>query len=298
MQGVKEHIVISTWAGDLPVGFIAADNLLTQSPFEPEQIEALQLFAGYAGLAVQNARWNEELEKRVEKRTAELESANLELESLSHTIGHDLRSPIRAIVAYSHMLLEDLSGKLETSHENKLQQINQVSSRMGHMVDDFLTFLMLSRTIVQRQSVDVKLLVERVIEELKAETTGRPVEFSVLPMPDCLADPSLLKDVYLQLVSNAFKFTLPRSPARIEIGAFENQGQICYFVRDNGVGFEMKYASKLFGIFQRLHHVSEFEGTGAGLAIVQRIIHRHGGRIWAESEVEKGTTFYFTLASA
>lgn len=297
MRGVKEHIVISIWAGDLPVGFIAADNLLTQCPFEPEQIEALQLFAGYAGLAVQNARWNEELEKRVEKRTAELESANIELESLSYTIGHDLRSPIRAIVAYSHMLLEDLSGKLDTSHEQKLQQVNQVSLRMGHMVDDFLTFLMLGRAGIQRQPVDLNLLVQRVIDEFKGETADREVEFSILPMPDCLADFTLLKEVYSQLLDNALKFTVMRSPARIEIGAIEKEEETCYFIRDNGVGFDMRYINKIFGVFQRLHHLSEFDGVGAGLAIAQRIIQRHGGHIWAEAEVNKGATFYFTLAS-
>jgi len=148
---------------------------------------------------------------------------------------------------------------------------------------------------LQKQSVEVESLVRQVLLEFEGKTAGRNVEFSLLPMPDCLADARMLKEVYFHLISNAIKFTIPRETARIEIGFSKIQGQGCYFVRDNGVGFDMKYVGKLFGVFQRLHHVDEFDGTGAGLAIVQRIIQRHGGRIWAEAEVDKGATFFFTL---
>jgi signal transduction histidine kinase len=296
MLGVDQHVTVSAWAGGKPVAFITADNLLTQRKFTAEQIEGLQLFAGYAGLAIHNSRWNEELEKRVTDRTVELESANREMESLSYTIGHDLRSPIRAIVAYSHMLLEELTGQLETSRIEKLRQVNEVSLRMGRMVDDFLSFLRLNRSPLQKQPVKVVPFIRRMLLEFEGETAGRKVEFSVLPMPDCIADASMLREVYFQLISNAIKFTLPRETAQIEIGFVEIQGDRCYFVRDNGVGFDMQYYPKLFGVFQRLHHASEFEGVGASLAIVQRIIQRHGGRIWAEAQVDQGATFYFTLA--
>lgn len=238
---------------------------------------------------------NESLEQRVAERTAQLESANRELESLSYTIGHDLRSPIRAIVAYSHILLNELSGRLEAAQESKLRQVNQISLQMGNMVDEFLGFLRLGSSSLQKQPVNLTFLAERVIAHLQELVAGRQVEFIVNPMPACVADVYLLEEMFTRLISNAIKFTLPRALARIEIGSLEQPGETCYFVRDNGVGFDMRYAAKLFGIFQRLHRQDEFEGLGIGLATVQRIITRHGGRIWAESEPDKGTTFYFTF---
>jgi PAS domain S-box-containing protein len=238
---------------------------------------------------------NESLEQRVAERTMQLEAANRELESLSYTIGHDLRSPIRAIVAYSHILLNELSGRLEAAQESKLRQVNQVSLQMGSMVDEFLSFLRLGNSALQKGPVQMTSLVERVVAGLQKILDGREVEFIINPMPTCVADVYLLEEVYNRLISNAIKFTLPRASARIEIGSLEQPGETCYFVQDNGVGFDMRYAAKLFGIFQRLHRQDEFEGLGIGLATVQRIITRHGGRIWAESEPDKGTTFYFTF---
>jgi PAS domain S-box-containing protein len=241
-------------------------------------------------------RLNEVLEQRVLDRTSRLESANRELESLSYTIGHDLRSPIRAIVAISHILLEELSGQLATVQEDKLRQINQVSLRMGSMVDEFLNFLRLGHAVLQKHTIDVTALVEQVVEKIKPDIAGREVEFSVMPLPKCIASENLLEEVYTRLIQNAVKFTISCRPAQIEIGFVDQDGEIRYFVRDNGIGFDMQYAGKLFGVFQRLHRPDEFEGIGMSLAIVQRILQRHGGRIWAEAEVNKGATFYFTLA--
>lgn len=240
-------------------------------------------------------RLNEELEQRVIERTSQLEAANRELSNLSYTIGHDLRSPIRAIVAYSYLLQDELDGKLNASEVEKLQRIHQVSLQMGRMVDEFLNFLKLGNAPINKSKVDVHALVSRVVEDVRREIGERKVEFIVNPLPSCVASISLLFEVYSRLISNAVKFTSTRKVARIQIGFVPKNGENCYYVSDNGVGFDMKFAGKLFGVFQHLHQLQEFDGTGMGLATVQRIIHRHGGRIWAEAEIDKGATFYFTL---
>jgi PAS domain S-box-containing protein len=295
MRGVKQHATLSAWAGGTPVALIAADNVISQRRMTREQLEALQLFAGYAGLAIQNARWNAELEARVARRTADLTAANRELESLSYTIGHDLRSPIRAIVGYSRILQDEAAGQLAPEQDRKLEQVHQAALRMGNMVDEFLTFLRLGQAGLHLQPVAVRPLVEGVIRALAPQTAGREVEITVGSLPDCTADAERLKDVFVELIGNAIKFSRARQPAQIEVGAVDRGGQICYYVRDNGAGFDMQYADKLFGVFQRLHPVDEFDGSGVGLAITQRIIQRHGGRIWAEAEPDRGATFYFNL---
>jgi two-component system, sensor histidine kinase and response regulator len=239
---------------------------------------------------------NEELEERVRLRTAELEAANKELESFSYSVSHDLRAPLRHIGGYSQLLISSIGASLEAKDRRFLDLIIGSSKQMGQLIDDLLDFSRTSRTEMRKITVNLQNLVEEAIQRLQPEMTGRNIMWKKRPLPQAQADPSLLRQVFSNLISNAVKYTRPRDPAEIEMGcADETNGEIVIFVRDNGVGFDMKYVDKLFGVFQRLHSQSEFEGTGIGLANVRRIVSRHGGRIWAESELDKGTTFYFTL---
>jgi len=239
---------------------------------------------------------NAELESRVAQRTAELEAANHELEAFSYSVSHDLRAPLRAVNGFTRILLEDFSAALPPAARHYLERANLGSQRMGELIDDLLAFSRLSRQPVTRKQVPPAALVKTIWEELKPQWESRHVELRVDPLPDCLADPALLKQVWVNLLANAIKYTRPRELAQVTVGCTQASGQTVYFVRDNGVGFDMQYVDKLFGVFQRLHRMEEFEGTGVGLAIVQRIIHRHGGRIWATAQVGQGATFYFSLA--
>ena len=228
-------------------------------------------------------------------RAVQLEAANKELEAFSYSVSHDLRAPLRAVDGFSQAVLEDYGPSLPAEGRRYLQTIRAGAQRMGRLIDDLLTFSRLSRTPLRKSSVHTGKLVREVLEELNSEQQGRQVEIRMADLPSCQGDPALLKQVWFNLMSNAFKYTRQRNPAVIEIGFKLEQNDPVYFVRDNGAGFDMRYADKLFGVFQRLHRVEEFEGTGVGLAIVQRIIHRHGGRIWAEAEPDRGASFYFTL---
>lgn len=237
---------------------------------------------------------NAELELRVAKRTAELETANQELEAFSYSISHDLRAPLRAVDGFSQAVMEDYGELLPEGGLRYLQTIRDGAQRMGMLIDDLLAFSRLSRQPVSKQEVDTARLVSNVLEELKPQHEGREVEIRMGDLPPYQGDAALLKQVWINLLSNAFKYSRDRKPAVIEIGSKRENGENIYFVRDNGAGFDMKYAHKLFGVFQRLHRSEDFEGTGVGLAIVQRVINRHGGRIWADAAPGKGATFYFT----
>lgn len=238
---------------------------------------------------------NEELEQRVIERTAQLEAANKELEALLYSVSHDLRAPLRAINGFSHILLKDYAPQLAPEAQRYLHRVGNNAQQMGQLIDDLLTFSRLGRQAIKKRPVMPADLVRQAIKDLRDEQEGRHVKVSISDLPPCQADPALLKQVFVNLLGNALKFTRGREVARIEVG-FQHQGnQPVYFVKDNGAGFDMRYASKLFGVFQRLYPAEEYEGTGVGLAIVQRIIHRHGGRIWAEAEVDKGAAFYFTI---
>jgi PAS domain S-box-containing protein len=238
---------------------------------------------------------NISLEKRVAERTSELEAANKELEAFSYSVSHDLRAPLRAVDGFSQAVLEDYGPQLPDEGRRYLQTIREGSQRMGVLIDDLLTFSRLSRAPLKKQEVKTGKLVCHALEDLHSQQEGRQVDIRIGDLPACQGDPALLNQVWVNLLSNALKYTRQRETAVIEIGCKVEGRENVYFVRDNGAGFDMRYAHKLFGVFQRLHRADEFEGTGVGLAIVQRVIHRHGGRIWVDATVDRGATFYFTL---
>ena len=239
---------------------------------------------------------NEQLEDRVRRRTAELEDSNRELEAFSYSVSHDLRAPLRAINGFSQAVMEDYGSSLPAEGQEYLGTICRGATRMGELIDDLLAFSRLSRQPISLSPVDTRNLVSQCLEDLESLHKDRVIEFTVGELPSCLGDRSLLKQVWTNLLSNAIKFTGNRQRASVQVGAQLESGKVVYFIRDNGAGFDMKHANKLFGVFQRLHRNDEFEGTGVGLAIVQRIVHRHGGRVWADAVLDQGATFYFTVA--
>jgi len=236
-------------------------------------------------------RLNEELKRRA----IEVDAVNKELEAFSHSVSHDLRAPLRGIDGFSRALLEDYAGKLDAQGQDYLQRVCAASGRMSRLIDDLLELARVTRTEIRRTQVDMSALAQTIAAELKKHSPERQVEFVITPGMVVEADPQLLRIVLENLLGNAFKFTQKQPRAAIEMGLAQDQGKTVYFVRDNGVGFDMTYAGKLFGAFQRLHAVTEFEGTGVGLASVQRIIQRHGGTVSAQGAVGRGATFYFTL---
>ncbi|MGD0827962.1 MAG: ATP-binding protein [Desulfobaccales bacterium] len=240
-------------------------------------------------------RLNEGLELRVKERTAQLEAANKELESFSYSVSHDLRAPVRAISGFSRILLEDHAHCLEDEGRRLLQIIIADSRRMGRLIDDLLAFSRLGRGDLSLSEVDMNRLVNQVVGELEKASAGRSLRWQVLPLPMVQADRSLLHQVWLNLLGNAVKFTTSVEAVVIEVGCRQEEDREVFYVKDNGVGFDMRYANKLFQVFERLHGPQEFEGTGIGLALAQRIISRHGGTIWAEGKVNGGATFFFTL---
>jgi PAS domain S-box-containing protein len=240
-------------------------------------------------------RLNTALEERVAKRTTELETANRELEAFSYSISHDLRAPLRAVNGFADIALEDFGSQLPEACRSLLVRVRDRGRLMGQLIDDLLEFSRLSQQSLRRQPVNVTALVHAVLDELTPQSEGRQMDVQVGELPECLADPALAKQIWVNLLSNAIKYTRDQELAIVEVGCVREKGENVFFVRDNGVGFDMQYANKLFGVFHRLHRDEEFEGTGVGLAIVQRIVHRHGGRVWAEAELDRGATFHFTL---
>lgn len=240
---------------------------------------------------------NAELEQRVQDRTAQLEASNRELESFSYSVSHDLRSPLRSIDGFSQALLEEYGEKLDETGQGYLQRVRKATQKMGFLIDDMLKLLKVIRAELKPESIGLSTIVKDIAERFQKNNPERIVEVSVQEGIMVEGDPTLLKIAIENLLDNAWKFTGHISPPRIEFGSLDKNGGICYFVKDNGVGFDMTYGDKLFRAFQRLHTTEEFAGTGIGLAMVQKIIARHGGRIWAEGEVGKGATFYFTLSA-
>ena len=240
-------------------------------------------------------RLNAELEQRVIQRTAQLEAANKELEAFSYSVSHDLRAPLRAIDGFSKIVIEGYYDKLDEEGKRQLNVIRDNTQKMGQLIDDLLSLSRLGRQEMNFAEIKMDELAKSVFDELKASASQKNLQFDVKTLPSVYGDRALIHQVFANLMSNAIKFTRPKDAATIEVGGWSEGREDIYYVKDNGVGFDMKYKNKLFGVFQRLHSENEFEGVGVGLAIVHRIIQRHGGRLWAEGEVNKGAAFYFTL---
>lgn len=239
--------------------------------------------------------FNQKLEQMVIDRTSELDAANKELESFSYSVSHDLRAPLRSIHGYVNILNEEYGSKLDDEAKRLIGIILKSGQRMGQLIDDLLAFSKLGRKEISKSNVSMYSIAQNVIDDFKrTETTGH-TRFTVHKIPSAEVDITTIRQVWVNLISNAIKYSSQHERPEVEIGSFEEDGAITYFVKDNGAGFDMAYYDKLFGVFQRLHSGRDFEGTGVGLAIVQRIISKHGGRIWAQSKINEGATFYFTL---
>jgi len=257
-----------------------------------------------------------ELEKRVEERTAELraaqeelktrnaellqrtaqlEAANKELEAFSYSVSHDLRAPIRRIDGFLYILVNDFGEGLNEEAKKLINRAVESAQEMGKLIEHLLGFSRMGRAALRKSTFDPNLLIEEIIRDMANDIEGRNIEWNIRQMPRIQGDFNLLKQVWVNLLSNAVKYTRPRNPAKIEVGCRETETTLEFYVKDNGVGFDMQYAHKLFGVFQRLHLAEEFEGTGIGLANVQQIISKHGGKVWADSKPGEGATFYFTL---
>jgi light-regulated signal transduction histidine kinase (bacteriophytochrome) len=243
---------------------------------------------------LQDAR--DELEERVRARTLELEASNQELEAFSYSVSHDLRAPLRHVVGFANLLDQHAGSTLDERGRRYTHTIVEAAGRMGRLIDDLLAFSRMGRAAVSKQAVDLRSIVDDARAEVAPQAAGREINWTIHELPTVHADPALLRPAMINLLSNALKYTGTRERACIEIGTADApEGEVVVFVKDNGVGFDMDYAHKLFGVFQRLHAGKEFSGTGIGLANVRRIIQRHGGRTWATGAVDAGATFFFSL---
>ena len=300
-EGMQSRIIVPLRVKDRVTGTVSVAARSPQA-FSEADLEMVVPMAAQLALAVENVQLYEkerehadQLEQRVAERTAELEDANRELEAFSYSVSHDLRAPLRAVDGFSRILLEDHAAGLDGNARRYLDLVRSSTQQMGRLIDDLLGFSRLSRQELVRRTIQPASLVRQALEQLEPERAGRSVEVVIEDLPEAKGDPALVRQVYVNLLANSLKFTRQRSPARIVVGSGTENGQAVYFVRDNGVGFDMAYVGKLFGVFQRLHRSEEYEGTGVGLAIVQRIVHRHGGRVWAEGAIDQGATVFFTL---
>ncbi len=267
-----------------------------------EELEIAREVAGQIALAIEQSRLRAEarqyaadLEQRVADRTAELQSANKELESFTYTVSHDLRAPLRAINGFASILLEEYAPLFDDEGKRLCAIIGMRARNMGQLIDDLLSFSRIGRAVMLKSPFDMAALAKSAFQDIASPAGRERIDFSVGALPCATGDPSLLRQVWLNLLSNAVKYSSKKQRAVIEVSAARVAGEVVYTVRDNGVGFDMRYANKLFGVFHRLHSADEFEGTGVGLAIVQRIVQRHGGRVWAEAAIGHGAAFHFAL---
>jgi PAS domain S-box-containing protein len=292
---------------DYPLTIRHSDGHLTEvlynaSLYRDEQGQEQGVFAAARDITeikkaqIEILRLNATLEDRVKERTAELEASNRELEGFSYSVSHDLRAPLRAIDGFSRIVEQDYSAKFDDEGRRLIGVIRGEAKRMGRLVDDLLAFSRLGRQKVEPTTIDMGVMAKEVFDEQAALEPGRTIHLKLNPIPPTFGTEAMIRQLWINLIGNAVKFTGKRSSAEIEIGVRPGEvGEQIYFVRDNGAGFDMRHADKLFGVFQRLHRPEEFPGTGIGLALAQRIVHRHGGRIWGEGEVERGATFSFTI---
>jgi signal transduction histidine kinase len=302
-SGVHVYMVVPMIAGGELIGALSFGG--ATGPFPDEQVSIAQEAATQFAIAIAQARLHErvqrqaaELDLRVRERTAELVAANRELEAFSYAVSHDLRAPLRGIDGFSHALLEDYSEQLDAEGQEYLHRIRGATKWMAELIDALLEFSRIARTELHRETVDLSSLVQRVGADLQQMQPERQVALQITDGLEARGDARLLRVLLQNLLGNAWKFTARTPTARIEVGRIDQvDGTAVFFVADNGAGFDMAYADKLFGAFQRLHRAHEFPGTGIGLATVQRIIQRHGGRVWAQGAVGRGATFYFTLVS-
>lgn len=317
-MGVRSYIGIPLMIKDRTIGVLSV-QAREANAYTDAQIRMLETLATQVAITVDKSRLfdqlqqellerkraeaearllNTELEERVRVRTAQLEGANKELESFSYSVSHDLRAPLRGIDGFSFILEQEYASRLDETGQRYLYRIRESVQRMNQLINDLLTFSRLGRQELHKRPIVLLPLVQDVLSDLQPEFSGRQVDITLAnDFPICEADPNLLRQVFANILGNALKYSRKRDETRIEVNWKNTDGEVVYYIRDNGVGFDMQYADKLFSVFYRLHRVEEFEGSGVGLATVHRIITRHGGRIWVEAEVDKGATFYFTLTA-
>jgi signal transduction histidine kinase len=292
---IHSAVIVPIRARDAAIGALSLIRTRPGHSYTSEDLTLLQDIADRAGLAIENARLYDDLERRVRERTAELEAVNKELESFSYSVSHDLRAPLRAIDGFTEAFIEEYGDGLDDQGGRYLDRVRSAAHRMGQLIDDLLTLARIARAPIQREQVDVSALARRILSELRVRDPDRTVETSIAEGLVAEADARLLAVLFDNLLGNAWKFTAKRPRACIEVGEESGDGARTFFVRDNGAGFDMAYAARLFAPFQRLHAESDFPGTGIGLATVLRVLSRHGGRIWAEGAKDRGATFHFTL---
>ena len=313
---MRANLIVPLLQGQKLWGLLCIHQCAAPRQWQPIEIEFVNHIAEHLGVALQQAELLADLRAEIAERqqaeqrvqtlnqglrqaVLELKAVNHELEAFSYSVSHDLRAPLRSIDGFSQALLEDYGSQLDHTGQDFLSRIRAATQRMGNLIDDLLTLSRVTRSSIRMEAVNLSQIASRIATDLQHGDPERRVEFEIAPELWVYGDAHLLQVVLENLLSNAWKFTSKHPQSKIEVGTMQQEGGIpTYFVRDNGAGFDMAYVDKLFSPFQRLHGMQDFPGNGIGLATVQRIVHRHGGRVWAEGEVERGATFYFTLAEA